>query len=183
MRKYILSLTLLAIPLFSFAYDVQVDGIYYNLDSSNKTAEVTYESSNYMSYSGSVIIPEKFTYSGVEYTVTTIGDNAFRKCNGLTSVTIPSSVTTIGNYTFSICSGLKSLKVESGNTRYDSRNNCNAIIETASNTLIVGCQNTVIPNTVTCIGEDAFWGCSGLTSVTIPNSVTTIDRYAFYGCI
>jgi len=131
MRKYILSLTLLAIPLFSFAYDVQVDGIYYNLDSSNKTAEVTYESSNYMSYSGSVIIPEKFTYSGVEYTVTTIGDNAFRKCNGLTSVTIPSSVTTIGNYTFYDSSGLTSVTIPNSVTTIGDNAFYNMYLETS----------------------------------------------------
>ena len=72
--------------------------------------------------------------------------------------------------------------VENGNTKYDSRNNCNAIIETATNTLISGCKNTIIPNSVTSIGSHAFYRCTGLTSVTIPNSVTTIGNYAFYGC-
>ena len=70
----------------------------------------------------------------------------------------------------------------SGNTKFDSRNNCNAIIETASNTLIVGCKGTVIPNSVTTIGSEAFAYCRGLTSITIPNSVTTIDYGAFSGC-
>ena len=74
------------------------------------------------------------------------------------------------------------MTVESGNTTFDSRNNCNAIIETASNTLIAGCKATVIPNTVTSIGYSAFSGCSGLTSVTIPNSVTSIGYGAFSGC-
>ncbi|MBQ6209968.1 MAG: leucine-rich repeat protein, partial [Prevotella sp.] len=65
---------------------------------------------------------------------------------------------------------------------YDSRNNCNAIIETSTNTLISGCKNTSIPNSVTTIGDGAFHGCSGLTSITIPNSVTTIGDGAFHGC-
>ena len=103
-------------------------------------------------------------------------------CSGLTSVTIPNSVTSIGNSAFSYCSDLAIITVESGNTTFDSRNNCNAIIETASNTLIAGCKATVIPNSVTSIGESAFAGCSGLTSLTIPNSVTYIGEGAFENC-
>ena len=114
--------------------------------------------------------------------VTSIGDNAFGDCDRLTSITIPNSVTSIGEDAFSGCSGLESIVVDAGNTKYDSRDNCNAIIETESNTLITGCENTVIPNSVTSIGGFAFWGCSGLASVTIPNSVTSIGEYAFYSC-
>ena len=114
--------------------------------------------------------------------VKSIGDYAFYSCSGLTSVTIGNSVTSIGSYAFDNCSGLTSIIVESGNKKYDSRNNCNALIETSSNTLILGCKNTIIPNSVTGIGDDAFRDCSGLTSVTIGNSVTSIGRDAFYNC-
>ena len=148
---------------------------------------------------------EKVTHLVIPNSVTSIGDNAFYNCSGLTSVEIPNSVTTIGEYAFYYCSGLTSvvignsvtnikyyafngcsaltsIKVEKGNKVYDSRDNCNAIIETSSNTLITGCQITIIPNSVTNIGNYAFSNCSGLTSVEIPNSVTSIGSQAFYNC-
>ena len=114
--------------------------------------------------------------------VTCIGGGAFHNCTGLTGITIPNSVTIISGNVFSGCQNLTSIQVENGNPTYDSRNNCNAIIETSSNKLIAGCMNTIIPNTVTSIGNSAFRGCSGLTSITIGNSVTSIDGYAFYYC-
>lgn len=114
--------------------------------------------------------------------VTTIGNYAFSGSNGFTSVTIPASVTSIGDYAFWDCNGLETIAVAEGNSVYDSRDNCNAIIETATNTLIFGMKNTVIPNTVATIGSHAFWNCSLLTSVTVPASVTKIGDYAFWGC-
>ena len=107
---------------------------------------------------------------------------AFDKCEALTSITIPDSVTSIGKYAFRGCTGLTSITVASNNIVYDSRENCNAIVETDSNTLIQGCKNTTIPDSVTNIGDWAF-GHSSLTSITIPNSVTSIGNYTFYNCI
>ena len=144
----------------------------------------------------SITIPNSVTYIGDEAFyfctgltsitipngVTSIGKSAFSSCTGLTSIIIPNSVTSIGDYTFFECTGLTSILVAEGNSVYDSRENSNAIIETATNKLIIGCENTIIPNSVTSIGESAFWCCTGLTSIIIPNSVTSIGDYAFLGC-
>ena len=106
-----------------------------------------------------------------------IGKYAFGGCTGLASIIIPSSVNSIGSNPFSWCSGLISINVESGNRTYDSRGNCNAIIDTQKNVLIAGCRNTVIPSDVSYIGNFAFSGCKELASAVIPNSVTSIENY------
>ena len=317
MKKLICFLALILLPLFAWAYDVETNGIYFNLKKEDKEAEVTYGDNKYV---GNVVIPSSISFERTEYTVTeigksafshcsdltsieipntikTIGKEAFWKCTGLTSLTIPSSVTTIeenaitycseltsviipdgvttiewgtfsnctklssitipnsvtsikgrafhncssltsiyipdgvtsienglfegctsitnveipesvtsiedyafsgcssltnieipssvksiGIYAFRWCGGLTSIKVNPLNTKYDSRDNCNAIIETSSNTLIAGCQNTIIPKDITSIGLSAFWGCKGLTSIEIPNGVKTIGVEAFQEC-
>ncbi len=115
-------------------------------------------------------------------TVPAIGSYAFAGCMGLNSVSIPASVDVIGASVFANCPDITSITVDSGNTVYDSRDGCNAIIRTASGTLIAGCQNTVIPGTVTAIGDCAFSECTKLNSISIPNSVTEIGLEAFYHC-
>lgn len=114
-------------------------------------------------------------------TVTTLGFFSFYACN-ITSLVIPSSITSIDNDSFLFCQNLESIIVEDGNTVYDSRDNCNAIIETATNKLIFGSLMTTIPNTVTTIGFGAFHNQSNLIEIVIPNSVTTIEYAAFWGC-
>ncbi len=147
----------------------------------------------------------ELTSVSIPNSVTSIGEYAFEDCTELTSVTIPNSVTSIDSYAFLYCNGLEtiiigsgvtnigtdafagcsiltSISVEESNSTFDSRDNCNAIIQTETNILVLGCKNTTIPNSVTSIGEDAFYG-SDLESITIPNSVTTIANGAFSNCI
>ena len=113
--------------------------------------------------------------------VTVIGSTAFTR-TGLKSITIPKSVTNIGYYAFNECNNMESIIVEDGNTTYDSRENCSALIESANNALIVGCNNTIIPSSITSISDCAFKGCSALASVEIPNGVTTIGTCTFEDC-
>ena len=114
--------------------------------------------------------------------VTTIGTCAFRGCFSLTNVNIPKSVTHIGLSAFRECPSLTGITVSKDNPAYDSRESCNAIIESASGTLIAGCRNTFIPSGVTAIGYAAFDGCVFLQSITIPEAVTLIGRKAFNNC-
>lgn len=113
--------------------------------------------------------------------VTTLSKRAFYGTD-LTSITIPSSVTSIGELILYNCSSLSDIVVEEGNTVYDSRDNCKAIIKSSTNELLQGCKNTVIPNSVTSIGKHAFGGCLYLTHINIPDTITSIGESAFYNC-
>lgn len=172
--------------------------IVYNFDITNLTAQVTYENSSSPSYTNlpsTLIIPEKVTYAGNTYTVTSIGEKAFYGCKGLISVTLPASVTSIGTGAFYYCSGLKSINIPDGMTSISDYTfyNCSSLtsVEIPDAVTAIGafafynCSNMTsiaLPQTVTSIGRRAFEGCSGLTSINIPDLVTTISEYAFYGC-
>ena len=119
------------------ASDTQVDGIWYNFDNNNKTAEVTFQGNshyNYDEYSGDIVIPASVTYSGINYSVTSIGSRAFQSCYNMTSITIPNSVASIGNSAFQGCYNMTSI---------------------------------TIPNSVTSIGDDAFLNCDKLKYIYI----------------
>ncbi len=115
--------------------------------------------------------------------LTSIGSSVFRGCSGLTSIILPSSLTSIAGSAFQYCSGLESITVEEGNSVYHSEGNC--IIETNTNTLVVGCKSSVIPSYITSIGDYAFWGCSGLTGeldLSNRTSLASIGDNAFLSC-
>lgn len=115
-----------------------------------------------------------------------IGREAFRDCACLAHINIPASVSEIGDETggsvFIGCASLSKIKVDAENKFYDSRDNCNAIIETATNTLLYGCANTVIPETVKKIGYGAFFGNKVLKEIIIPESVEEISQEVFWDC-
>ena len=181
--KTAILLLALLLPLTATAADFVVDGICYNIHG-NEAAVASRRVPGFLfiGYSGDVVIPATVTYDGTTYPVTSIEAIALYGSTELTSIVVPNSVTEIGQEAFGNCPGLTSIVVDSGNPRFDSRNNCNAIIETADNVLIAGCKNTIIPNSVTKIGNFAFDCCDSLTSIVIPNSVTEIGHYAFYSC-
>ncbi len=167
---------LLCAWLFSsavWADDFVVDGIYYNiLSSDDKTVEVTYKSPSGCSYSDDLIISETVTYEGTEYRITAIGDYAFMGCTELTSVIISKSVTSIGIYAFLNCWGLTSITIPESV----------ATIGDYAFELCSGLTSITMPESVTTIGNYAFENCRGLTEITIPNSVTTIGNEAFLNC-
>ena len=158
--------------LTASAYDLENNGIFFNLDPISKQATVT-NGGEYQQYvTGSKFIPAAIAVDDIFYDVTSIGDYAFSGCFGLTSIEIPNSVTSIGKEAFAGCSGLTSIEIP------------NSVTNIAPHAFdgCSGLTSVTIPNSVTEIGIGAFAGCSGMTSVTIGNSVTTIGGEAFSSC-
>ena len=196
LRALVVITMLMACVQITRAYDFEVDGVFYLLNSSSSTeVSVTYKSSSYDSYSGTVDIPETVTYGGVTYDVTSIGKYAFRDCTSLTSVTIPSSVTSIGSYAFEDCTSLASVTIPSSVTSIGDYafSGCTSLASVTNSSGVTsigdyafsGCTilaSVTISEGVNSIGDYAFYKCTSLTSVTIPSSVTSIGDYAFYFC-
>ncbi len=149
-----------------------IDGVRYLIDSDAKTATVVAQSGD-QKYSGDVVVPEKVKANdGLEYPVTAFGENAFKGCDGLTSIVIPSSVTSLGNSCFNGCYRLTSITIPSsvtslGNSCFE---DCHGLI------------NVVIPSSVTTLGNGCFYYCTGLTNITIPSSVTSLGNFCFSCC-
>ena len=174
-KRFTTLMTTLILSVFfsisASAYDVEVDGIYYNINKKVKTAEVTYNSDN--SYLGVIAIPETITFEDVVYNVISIGEKAFFDCGLLSSITIPNSVTSIGEYAFKNCWSLTSITLSNSLTSIESQ-------------VFRGCSSLTsitIPNSVSSLGTEVFRDCSSLTTITIPNSVTNIGYGAFKDCI
>lgn len=169
MKKHLLLLFLTLLPIVASAEAVEIDGIYYNFITKIKEAEVT---RNPQKYSGAINIPASVKYNDVEYSVTSIGKNAFEKCTKLTTITIPNSVTTIGSYAFMECTSLTEVTIPNKVTTIESFlfYNCSRL------------KSVTLPNGVTTIGEYAFGYCTDLTAIAIPNSVISIGSGAFYRC-
>ncbi|MBQ3741206.1 MAG: leucine-rich repeat domain-containing protein [Prevotella sp.] len=202
MKRILFLYVCLMTAMLSFAHDFEVGGIYYWITSSSApyTVAVTYKGTSYSEYSneytGSVTIPEKVTYNGKTYSVTYIGWSAFRECSGLTSITIPNSVTSISSDAFDGTAWYDNQPnglVYAGKVAYKYKGampeNTAIVLEEGTTEIAdeafyncSGLTSITIPNSVTSIGMEAFSGCTGLTSIEIPNSVTRIGGEAFSGC-
>ena len=209
-----------------YTYDFMSGGLAYKInDDGSNTVSVTYEqrskyqgwdndlemevySPAYQNLVGAVSIPSTVQYNNKMYRVTRIEQEAFWACTGITSISIPASVTTVEVNPFQYCDNLETITVAEGNTVYDSRDNCNAIVTKdaitikalyintnssgdefwytmnhsyAKDAIVAGCKNTVIPSSVTVIGYKAFSQARTLNSIVIPEGVTTVDEYALVG--
>ena len=193
MKKIFFSLIIIMLPLLANAKTVEIDGIYYYLTSEGNVAKVT---SNPNKYTGNISIPPIVIYESVAYNVTSIGDNAFINCSGLTSVTIPNGVTKIGDEAFHECSGLTSIIIPNGVTSIGGLafEGCSALTSVTIPTTVTSIgvsafnwcrslKSITIPNSITRIEANTFRCCTTLASVTIPNSIMHIGKDAFYDCI
>ena len=176
MKKHLLFIFAALLPLLGSAQTkVEIDGIWYNLVSMAKVAEVTFKGDSfdsYNEYSGSITIPATVTYEGVTCSVKNIGDEAFRRCRSLTAITIPEGVKSIGERAFASCESLTAITIPEGVTS----------IETLS---FSGCSSLTaitLPVGLTSIRYSAFYGCSRLTTIVLPKSVNSIGYKAFANC-
>lgn len=203
MKKTALFLLFALVPMLIWAEPVEVNGLFFKLDETNKTAEVVNSPSSYQNTE--LVIPENINYNASLYTVTSIGESAFAFSPYLTSLNIPDNIVTVkeaafykcrrletvrigkglqnlGFIVFADCPNLQNIVIDKDCKNYDSRDNCNAIIETSTNTLLKGCNGTIIPDGVVSIGMVAFRSCNKLNSLSFPLSLKSIGSEAFAFC-
>ena len=152
LRRFFATLLIISVSALSWAYDFEVGGIYYNINSDGTSVSVTYRDNSYFSYVGSCVIPSSVTYNNNTYSVTSIGLRAFYDCSNLSTVIIPNSVTSIGNQAFDGCLGITSITIPNSVTDIGLR-------------AFYGCSSLTsitIPESVTSIGAGAFGACSNL---------------------
>ena len=178
MKKYVLMLVSAIAALFystpAAAYDCEVDGIYYYRTSATEleVACKVFSDNNRTAYSGAVTIPATVTYNGKTFNVTSIGEYAFRDCNSLTSVTIPSSIREIKSFAFYNCSSINAINIP-------------ATVAAIGAGCFEGCASIVsmtIPTGITEIEDELFFGCTALKTVVLPASITAIGENAFARC-
>ena len=187
MKKIISAIAaLLSVVCINAQSIYDVDGIYYRIMTSPqddcKMIAAVWTMNDLEHYQGDIVIPPTVTVNDTPYSVEVIGDQAFKNCYLITSVSIPASVKEIPAGVFYGCDNLSTITVDPANTVYDSREDCNAVIDKMDNKLIAGCKNSIIPSSVDTIGMMAFAGCKGLTSLTIPSNVISIKNWAFLDC-
>ena len=173
-KKLLVSFFAMLTPLLASADPVGIDGIWYNLVSKAKQAEVTKTPNFWKEYSGSITIPATVNYEGVDYSVTSIGEKAFYNCTSLTNISIPESVTSIGKNAFANCSSLTSISIPDSSQ-----------LTSVGSLAFYGCSlltSIIIPEGVTSIGNYTFSTCDRLKSIIIPEGVTSIGTEAFYKC-
>lgn len=191
--KKIFILALLIGAISTFIYGVEIDGIYYNLDTSNQTAEVVARSIVQGRYKGEIVIPASVSYEEIIYSVISIGNNAFSGCGGLTSITIPNSITSIGNSAFFNCSGLTSITIPNSviTISPSAFKGCTSLpiidnVRYADTYLVEAVDKTLSTYTIQkgtkWIGVQAFYQCSDFATISIPNSVISIGASAFAEC-